>query len=300
MDLLTEPLSFAFFTRALVAGVVVGVMCGAIGVFVVLRRMSYIGHGLSHSVLGGVAVAAALGFNIYLGAAVATLLSAVLIDRVARREGLHADAAIGIVTTAMFALGIVVVSRGAGARVNTEALLFGNILGVQTVDVAVAGGVATLFAVLLFVFYKPLVFSTFDPAVAAVQGVRAGVMEVLFNLLVAGVIIVSVRVLGVLLIAAAVVIPAAVARLLTRSFGAMIGVAVVVSVAATVTGLYLSFHVNVASGATIVLAEAATFIVVALGTGLATRRELGGARRRARDASPAVPTDAREPLQHVP
>jgi ABC-type Mn2+/Zn2+ transport system permease subunit len=288
---IAEPLSFAFFTRALLAGVVVGAMCGAIGVFVVLRRMSYIGHGLSHSVLGGVAVAAALGFSIYLGAAVATLLSALLIDRVARRQGLHADAAIGIVTTAMFALGIVVVSRGTSGRVNTESLLFGNILGVFPVDVAVAGGTAIVLAGLLFRYYKPLLFTTFDAPVAAVQGVRTGAMEILFNVLVAAVIIVSVRVLGVLLIAAAVVIPAAVARLVTRSFGTMLAVATTVSVLATVTGLYLSFYADVASGASIVLVEALTFAVVAVGTTLVARMRLRAARGRFR----GHPRDPAEP-----
>ncbi len=196
-------------------------------------------------------------------------------------------------------------SRGRGGRVNTEALLFGNILGVQPVDVAVATGVAVGFAVLLFASYKSLVFTTFDPAVAAVQGVRAGVMEVVFNLLVASVIIVSVRVLGVLLIAAAVVIPAGVARLVTRSFGAMIGVAVLVSLSATVGGLYLSFHVDVASGASIVLVEAAIFALVALGTAVAARLTLIGARTRARatgadSATLAPPTSARESSPGLP
>jgi ABC-type Mn2+/Zn2+ transport system permease subunit len=289
IDLLTEPLTFGFFTRALVVGVVVGGMCGAIGVFVVLRRMSYIGHGLSHSVLGGVAVAAALDVSIYIGAAVATLLSALLIDRVARREGLHADAAIGIVTTAMFALGVVIVSQGRGGRVNTEALLFGNILGVLPVDVAVASGTALAFALVLVLAYKPLVFTTFDAAVAAVQGVRTGAMEVVFNLMVAAVIVVSVRILGVLLIAAAVVIPAAIARLATRTFGTMLGVATTVSVTATVVSLYLSFHVDVAPGATIVLVEGAVFAVVALVTGALARFRIRRARARLAEPTREVP-----------
>jgi ABC-type Mn2+/Zn2+ transport system permease subunit len=292
VDWLTDPLAFGFFVRAMLAGVIIGAMCGAVGVFVVLRRMSYIGHGLSHSVLGGVAVAASLGVSIYLGAAVATLLSALLIDRVARRRGLHADAAIGIVTTAMFALGIVVVSRGTGGRVNTESLLFGNILGVFPVDVMVAGLTAVVLAVLLLRYYKPLLFTTFDAPVAAIQGVRTGAMEVLFNILVAAVIIVSVRVLGVLLIAAAVVIPAAVARLVTRSFGRMLVVATAVSVIATIIGLYVSFYADVASGASIVLVEAATFGVVAVGTTLLTRVRLRAARGRFR-VPPQDPTEPR-------
>ncbi len=255
--------------------------------FVVLRRMSYIGHGLSHSVLGGVAVAIALDWNLYLGAAAATLLSALLIDRVTRRRQLHVDAAIGVVTTAMFALGVVVVSSGRGGRVNTEALLFGNILGVQRADVAVVVVMAGAAAVLVFCCWKALLFTTFDPTVAAVQGVRVGAMEVLFNVLVAAVIIVSVRVLGVLLIAAAVVIPAALARLVARSFTPTLALAAGVGSASAAAGLYVSFWVDVASGASIVLVQAAAFAFVAAGTTLAARLGLRRARRTA--AAPADP-----------
>lgn len=288
MSWLGEPLTYAFFVRALVAGTLIGALCGAISVFVVLRRMSYIGHGLAHSVLGGVAVGVALGFHLYVGAVAATLLAAVLIDRVARRPGLHADAAIGIVTTAMFAAGIAVVSAVPGAGVNTEALLFGSILSVTSVDLAMAAGVTAACAVVLFVFYKPFVFVTFDREVAAVQGVRAGAVELTVNLLTAGAIIASVRVLGVLLIAAAVVIPAALARLVTRSFAVMLAVATGVGVASGVVGLYISFHAGVPSGPAIVLVGAALFAVVAVGAGVGTR--LTGNRAR-RDA--AAPTPAR-------
>jgi ABC-type Mn2+/Zn2+ transport system permease subunit len=176
IDLLTEPFQYAFFTRALVAGILIGAMCGALSVFVVLRRMSYIGHGLAHSVLGGVAVGVALGADLYLGAIVATVLSALLIDRVMRRRGLHADAAIGIVTTAIFAIGVAVLAV-IPTRINVEAVLFGNILGVNRTDLWVAGVVGVGFAVLLFVLYKRLVFTTFDPEVAEVHGVRAHRME---------------------------------------------------------------------------------------------------------------------------
>lgn len=283
MTVLSDPLSYPFFVRALAAGLLIGGMCGAISVFIVLRRMSYIGHGLAHSVLGGVAVGVALGYHLYVGAIAATLLSALLIDRVARQRGLHADAAIGIVTTSMFAAGVVVVAAVPEAGVNTEALLFGSILSVTGVDLAMAAGVAAVFAGVLFAFYKPLVFVTFDPDVAAVQGVRRGVMDVVFNLLTAGVIIASVRVLGVLLVAAAVVIPAALARLVTRSFGPMIALATGVGVCASLGGLYVSFYVHVPSGPAIVLTGAAMFTVVAGAAAAATR--LTGARARRRHAT---------------
>jgi ABC-type Mn2+/Zn2+ transport system permease subunit len=276
---LADPLAYGFFVRALVACLLIGAMCGALSVFVVLRRASYIGHGLAHSVLGGVAVGAALGWGIYPGAVVATLLSAFLIDRVSRQPGLHTDAAIGTVTTAMFAIGIVVVSA-TGSTISTEAILFGNVLGVTTGDLWLAGGAATIFAVALFVLHKPLLFVTFDPEVAGVSGVRAGGVEVLINLLTAMVVIVSVRVLGVLLIAAAVVIPGALARLVTRSFGPMLALATVVGVGSGVLGLYGSFHVDVPSGPAIVLVAAAAFAVALAGRSLLGRREVVAARRR--------------------
>jgi ABC-type Mn2+/Zn2+ transport system permease subunit len=279
MAFLTEPLAYGFFVRALVVGTVIGAMCGAMGVFIVLRRMSYIGHGLAHSVLGGVAVALTLGYDLYLGAAVATLLSALLIDRIARREGLYADAAIGIVTTAMFALGVLVISVWRAVRISLESLLFGNVLGVRDADLWLALAVTVAFAVTVFALYKPLVFTTFDPTVAAAHGVRTGVTELVFNLLVAAVVIASVRVLGVLLIAAAVVIPAATARLLISSFGRLLVVSTALGAAVSVAGLYLSFYVDVPSGATIVLVGAGLFTIVALGTAVTGRSRLARARQ---------------------
>ena len=287
-DWLTTPLEYTFFARALLAGTVVGAMSGALSTFVVLRRMSYIGHGLAHSVLGGVAVGLAFGVDLYVGAIAATVASALLIDVVARQRGLHADAAIGIVTTSIFAIGIAVLAV-VPTRLNVEAVLFGNLLGVDRTDLLVAVGVGALFAVVLFLLYKPLVFATFDAEVARVHGVRASGIELLFSLVTAMVVVASVRVLGVLLIAAAVVIPGATARLVTRSIGAMLAVSTGLGVAAAVVGLYVSFYLDVPSGPSIVLTGAAVFAVVALGSAAAARRALGVARRFSPPSGPAGP-----------
>jgi ABC-type Mn2+/Zn2+ transport system permease subunit len=284
VSVLTEPLTYAFFTRALLAAALVGAACGALSTFVVLRRMSYIGHGLAHSVLGGVAVGAALGYGIYPGAVVATLVSAVLIDRVARRRGLHADAAIGTVTTAMFAVGIVAVSVTSTPGVNTEAILFGNVLGVTSVDLWLATAVAAGLAGVLFLAYKPLLFVTFDAEVAGTSGIPAARVELLITLLTAAVVIASVRVLGVLLVAAAVVVPGSLARLVTRSFPVMLGVATAVGTAAGIVGLYASFHLDVPSGASIVLAATAMFAVTLAATAVVGRTAV----RRARTGSVLV------------
>ena len=273
------PLDYAFFTRALLAGTLVGAMSGALSTFVVLRRMSYIGHGLAHSVLGGVAVGLALGVDLYVGAIGATVLSALLIDAVARQQGLHADAAIGIVTTSIFAIGVAVLAI-VPTRVNVEAVLFGNLLGVDRTDLAVAAAVGVAFAAVLLLLFKSLVFTTFDVEVARVHGVRTGAMELIFSLITAAVVVASVRVLGVLLIAAAVVIPGATARLLTRSVGRMLLVSTLLGVGAAVVGLYLSFHLDVPSGPSIVLTGASIFALVSIVSAVVTRVGLQAARRR--------------------
>ena len=283
------PLDYAFFTRALLAGVLVGAMSGALSTFVVLRRMSYIGHGLAHSVLGGVAVGMALGLDLYVGAMVATVLSALLIDAVARQRGLHADAAIGIVTTTIFAIGVAVIAI-VPTRLNVEAVLFGNLLGVDRTDLAVAAGVGVTFLLVLVLLYKPLVFTTFDQEVARVHGVRTRAMELVFSLVTAAVVVASVRVLGVLLIAAAVVIPGATARLVTRSVGTMLALSTLLGVGAAVAGLYLSFHLDVPSGPSIVLTGALVFAVVVLVTAVTTRLGLSAVRRH----------EAQEPATEAP
>lgn len=277
MNWLIEPFGYAFFNRALVVGILIGAMCGALGVFIVLRRMSYIGHGLAHSVLGGAVVGVAFGQSLYVGMIGATVLSALLIDRIARRRGLHADSAIGIVTTAMFALGIAVVSV-LTVRVNLEALLFGNVLGVRAPDLALVVAVGATFGLVLLRSYKSLVFSTFDPEVASVQGVRIRRVDLVFNLLTAVVVIASVRVLGVLLIAAAVVVPAAAARLLSRSVTRMLVLGTLFGAASTLAGLYASFYVNMPSGPAVVLTAAALFAAVFVVTGIGSLRDRRTAR----------------------
>jgi ABC-type Mn2+/Zn2+ transport system permease subunit len=280
IDWLAEPMTYRFFTRALIVGTLIGAMCGALGVFIVVRRMSYIGHGLAHSVLGGVAVALAFEVDLYWGAAAATLLAALLIDRIARRPGLNPDAAIGIVTTAMFALGVIVIATTRAVRVSLEALLFGDVLGIRQEELILATVTGVVFTVLMFVAYKPLVFVTFDRTVAAAQGVRTGLSELVFNLLTAGVVIASVRVLGVTLIAAAVVVPAALARIVLRSFGALVVTSAILGALFAIVGLYVSFYVDVPSGAAIVVVGALAFAAVALTAVAVGSGQLAMTRRR--------------------
>ncbi|MEX2533521.1 MAG: metal ABC transporter permease [Nitriliruptoraceae bacterium] len=257
-ELLLTPLGYQFFQRALVAGIVIGALCGAMSVPVTLRRMSYIGHGLAHSVIGGVAIGVAFGVNLYIGATVATVTAALLIDRVSRRAGVHIDAAIGIVTTAAFALGIVVLAL-VPSQINLEAVLFGNLLGVTQGDLTLAGTVSAVTVTILFVGYKRGIFTLFDEDVARAHGVNVNATILTINLLTAAVVVASVRVLGALLIAAAIVLPAATAQLVTRRFASFSLLAVATGTVTAIIGLYASFHFDIPSGPAVVLAGTVLF-----------------------------------------
>ncbi len=266
MDLITEPFTYDFFAKALIAGAVVGALCGALGVFVVLRRMSYIGQGLSQSVLGGVALAAMVSIDPYLGAIFATLVAGLLIHYVGRQHGVRPDAAIGIVSTTMFAFGVALVSANRNKAINLTDLLFGNILGVTAADITLVVVVAMVMAAVGFLFFKQLVFTVVDSAAAAAHGVRAATIELAFTVALAAVVVVSIRIVGVLLIAAVIVIPASTARLIAKSFGPLVAIASALGVAAAVVGLFVSFHVEIASGPAIVLSSAFAFFAVLIVT----------------------------------
>jgi manganese/iron transport system permease protein/iron/zinc/copper transport system permease protein len=259
MDFLLEPFQFEFFRNGTLAAVMAGGLCGLIGVYIVLRGMSYIGHGLSHAIFGGAVVSFVLQWNFYLGAGLWGFLAAVLINQTVRRTRISADAAIGVITTASFAIGVALISRYRSFTRSFDAALFGNILGVTWEEVAIVGGITLLVALTILLLYKQLLFTTFDPEVAQVYGVRTQWVDTLFALALAAAIIASMQVLGVTLIAAALVIPAITARLLTDSFGRMMTYAVGIGVACGALGMYLSFYVDVASGATIVLLQATAF-----------------------------------------
>lgn len=262
MTLLFEPFQFEFFRNGTLAAVLAGGLCGLIGVYIVLRGMSYIGHGLSHAIFGGAVVAFVMQWNFYLGAGLWGFAAALLINQTVRRTKINADAAIGVITTASFATGVALISRYRHFTRSFDAALFGNILGVTPADVWVVAGVTVMVALIVFFFYKQLLFTTFDAEVAQIYGVKTEWVEVLLALALAAALIASMQILGVTLIAAALVIPAITARLLTDSFNRMIALSTLLGALTGLLGMYLSYYVDVASGATIVLLQAALFILV--------------------------------------
>ncbi|MGA0080506.1 MAG: metal ABC transporter permease [Ilumatobacteraceae bacterium] len=261
IDLL-EPYSFQFFRNGVVVATIAGALCGLLGVFVVLRGMSYIGHGLSHAVFGGAAASAVIGINFFIGAGIWGIVSGVLIARVARRRVLGADAAIGVVTTASFALGLALMNRYGQASKSIEAVLFGSVLGVKTSDIFAVGAVALFALTVVVVWYRKLLFSTFDPDVAQVSGVNVSVVEMVLLSLLSLTILVTMRVIGTLLISALLVIPAASARMTTNSFSRLLWISPAIGAVTCFAGMNLSYHLDTSASATIILLDALIFIVV--------------------------------------
>ena len=266
-----EPFAYPFFRDGIVVATLAGALCGLVGVYVVLRGMSYIGHGLSHSIFGGAVASSVMGVNVLAGAAVWGFASALLINGVTRRRVIGGDAAIGVVTTAAFAVGVVLISARRSFTRNFDALLFGNVLGVGTADVLVVAGVALVALATVWLAYRPLLFATFDPEVAEVSGVPAARLDALFALVLALSVIATMRILGVTLVAATLVLPAVTARMLTSSFARMLQLAVGIGAFCGFAGMYLSWYLDAASGATIVLTGAALFVVVFTLTGSRSR-----------------------------
>lgn len=271
MEIFLEPFQFEFFRNGVLVSLFSGALCGLMGVYIVLRGMSYIGHGLSHAIFGGAVVSFVMTWNFYVGAGIWGFLAAILINQTVRRTRISADAAIGVITTASFAIGVALISRYRNFTRSFDAALFGNILGVTQQDILVVATVTIAITLMIFFMYRQLLFTTFNAEVAQVYGVRTEWVDTIFSLALAATLIASMQILGVTLIAAALVIPAISARLLTDSFNRMIILSTLTGMITNLFGMYLSYYIDVASGATIVLVQATWFSIALLISSLQKR-----------------------------
>ncbi|MEJ7818791.1 MAG: metal ABC transporter permease [Rubrobacteraceae bacterium] len=271
MGRLIEPLQYPFMQSGLLAAVLVGVTCAVLGVYVVLRSMAFIGDALAHTILPGLVTAYLLGLNLLLGAVVAGVATAFGIGWLSRRDSLREDTAIGITFTGMFALGILLMSTVNSFRDFTH-ILFGNILGITPADLALISGLALLVLVVLFVFHKELELTSFDPTHARVMGLQADRVRYGLLVLLSLTVVAGIQAVGVVLISALLITPAAAASLLTRSLPRMMLISAAIAVFSGVTGLYASYFFDVASGAAIVLACTTCFIGASIVQALRDRR----------------------------
>ena len=262
MDLILEPLGTSIFIRALIASALVGVVCAVVGTYVVLRGIAFIGDAIAHAGFPGVVAAYMIGIPFYVGAAVAAVSTALAIGWVTKRAGIRQDTAIGVLFAGTFALGVFLFSTIDGYVADLFSFLLGNVLAIGPEDlvalVVLGGGVVLVVALL----WKELLYATFDPLGAAASGIPVDRLEYLFLALVALTIVVSLQAVGIILVVAMLITPAATAQLVTVRFTRLMLVAALVGVASSIAGLYLSYWLDVASGATIVLVQTATFLVV--------------------------------------
>jgi len=267
MSTALDPFAYAFFVKGVIVATLAGGLCGLIGVYITLRGMSYIGHGLSHAIFGGFAASSIISVNYYLGAGIWGLASALAINRVTRSRRIGADAAIGVITTASFALGVALLTIFGNKGPSFDAALFGSIIGVSAGDVWALAGITAFTVAVVVTNYRALLFATFDPEVADVSGVRVARTDALLMLVLSLSILATLTVIGVTLVAATLVIPAVVARMLTNRFSQMLWLSTAIGAASGFVGMNLSYHLDVPSGTTIVLTGAVVFAVVLAVTG---------------------------------
>lgn len=259
-----DPLQFSFFVRALVAAVVVGVVCSVLGTYVVLRGMAFLGDALAHTILPGVVIAFLLGWPLAVGALIVGVLAALGIGVLTERGALKEDTAIGVIFAGLFSLGIALLSTSGNYTLDLAHFLFGNLLGVATSDLWVIGGLGAVVLLTIYAFYKEFLVLSFDPVLAVTLRLPTKFLRYLLLILIAVTIVTALQVVGIALMLAMFVTPAATASLLTRRLPAMMGVAAGIGAFSAVAGLYASFYLNVASGAAVVLVASSIFGLVFL------------------------------------
>jgi manganese/iron transport system permease protein len=270
IDILLNPFHYEFMQRAFVAALFVGLLCSTMGTYVVLRKLSFIGDGIAHASFAGIVVAYLRGFDYYVGAAVVAVLTALGIGFVHRRGKISLDTTIGVLFTAAFALGVFLMSRQKNYAVDLQSFLFGDILGVGPFDLMLVIGLGIVVAIGTIVLFRGLLYTTFDPVVADASGMHAGIIEYGLLVMLALTIIVALQAVGIVLVAALLVTPAAAAYQLTSRFAPMMAISAAIGVVSTVGGLYLSYFLRSSSGATIVLLATLFFFVAMIVKG-ATR-----------------------------
>jgi ABC-type Mn2+/Zn2+ transport system permease subunit len=262
LDWLTTPLSYAFIQRAIIAAVLVGIVCSVLGTYVVLRGMAFLGDALAHTILPGVVIAFLIGWPLAVGALIMGVLTALGIGALSNRGQLKEDTAIGVIFAGFFALGFALLSLSGNYTVDLAHFLFGNLLGVKSGDLLVIIGLGTVVLLIIFFFYKEFLVVSFDPILATTLRLPTNFLRYLMLILIAVTIVVALQVVGIALMLAMLITPAAAASLLTRRLPPMMAIAAVIGAVSGVVGVYASFHLNVASGPAVVLVATLIFLVV--------------------------------------
>ena len=261
MDALFEPFQFTFMVRALIVSVAVGIVAPVMGAYVVSRGLALMGDALSHAVLPGIVLAVLLGLTPALGTIPVAIIMALLIAYLSRRTGFSEDTTIGILFVGLFALGLAMLSIPTSLPVRLDDILLGQVLGVSWSDVLVTLSLGLVALLLLYGLHKELVFVTFDPVGAKVAGLRTEVLDNVLLGVLALVIVVALQAVGIILVLAMLIVPAATARLLVRRFAPSMLVGALLGIIVAVAGLYISFYVNLPSGPAMTLVAVLLFVI---------------------------------------
>ncbi len=264
MEALLQPLSYAFMQRGMAAAVMIGLLCAVMGTYVVLRGMAFLGDALAHAILPGVAVSYLVGGNLLVGALIAAVMVALLIGLFSRQGAIKEDTAIGILFAAALALGVALISSIRTYAVDLSHILFGNVLGVSPSDLWITFGLGLGILLTIFLLYRPLLVVSFDPVLAATLRLPAELLRNVILILLAITVVISLQTVGIGLVAAMLVTPAATAYLLARRLAPMMLISAAIGVFSSLVGLYLSYYLNIVSGSAIVLTATAVFLVVFL------------------------------------
>jgi ABC-type Mn2+/Zn2+ transport system permease subunit len=256
---LIAPFHYAFMQRAFLTAVLVGILCATMGTYVILRKLAFIGDGIAHASFAGIVIAYLRGADFYLGAGIVAVITALGIGFVHRRGRISLDTAIGVLFTGAFALGIFLMSRQRTYSVDLQSFLFGDILSVGSQDVIMIVALALVVGIVTTLLFRSLLYTSFDPVVAQASGMNADAIEYVLLVLIALTIIISLQAVGIILVAALLVTPAAAAYQLTDRFAPMMALSAVFGAFCAVGGLYLSYYLASASGATIVLVATVLF-----------------------------------------
>ncbi len=254
--------SYQYLQYAVIAGTLVGVFCGVIGCFIILKGLSLMGEAISHAVLPGVVLSYLMGVSYFVGAVITGTVTAFLIGYVSQKSKIKDDASIGILFTAAFALGIVLITAIGGTGVNLWQILFGNVLAVSRADLFLTASAGCVALLGLMIFYRELVMSTFDPVMAKAIGISTEKLHYLLMMILALVTVASLKTVGIILVVAMLITPAATAYLLTNRLPKMIALSAAIGVLSSLAGVYMSFIYDVATGGAIVLVASAFFALV--------------------------------------
>ncbi len=265
-DWLIAPFDYTFMRRALASLVIVSVVGSVVGTFVVHKGLAASGSGLAHATLAGVAIAFVNGLSIVLGALVAAVAAGIGIGYVRRNSRVSYDTAIAIFYVSAFALGVLVISRRSSYTPDLISFIFGDILGVSQADLLGELVLAVVVVGFVLAFYREMVMVAYDPSMAAAAGVRASFFEYALLVLIAVAVVVALQAIGIVLVTAMLIIPPATASLLARRIPRIIMLSFVLSVAASLIGLYASFHADIAASPAIVMAATAAFAVTLVAT----------------------------------